>query len=108
MAFSDILRTLAENKGITQKKLASDIGIPVSTLGGYFQGTSEPDLETIKRLANYFGCSIDLMAENSTSCTESLDEEMLLYIYRSMTADKQQLYLEIGKTISKFPVNDKI
>ena len=100
-AFSDILRSLAENKGITQKKLAADIGVPVSTIGGYFQGTSEPDLEMIKRLANYFNCSVDLMAENRTACSQSFDEEMLLHIYRTLPDHLKPLFLEIGKTMSK-------
>ena len=101
MGFSDVLRSLAENKGITQKKLAGDIGVPVSTIGGYFQGTSEPDLEMIKRLANYFECSVDLLAGNISAPSQSLDEEMLLHIYRSMSKDRQQLYLELGKTMMK-------
>ena len=102
MEFSDILRSLAENKGITQKKLAADIGVPVSTIGGYFQGTSEPDLEMIKRLANYFNCSVDLMAGNKSPGCDSFDEEMLLHIYRMMSAEQKGLFLEIGKTMAKY------
>ena len=101
MSFSDVLRSLAENKGITQKKLAAEIGVPVSTIGGYFQGTSEPDLETIKHLANYFNCSVDLMAGNHSPQTISKDEEMLLYIYRAMSDDRKKLFAEIGKTMAK-------
>lgn len=101
MGFSDILRRLAENKGITQKKLAEEIGVPVSTIGGYFQGTSEPDLETIKHLANYFNCSVDLMAGNHSPQTISMEEEMLLHIYRSMSDDRKQLFVQIGKTMAK-------
>jgi len=107
MAFSEVLRSLAENKGITQKKLAADIGVPVSTMGGYFQGTSEPDLETIKRLANYFGCTIDLMAGNHTPNTVSADEEMLLHIYRSMTRDRRQLFVKLGNTMAQCPDTEK-
>ena len=50
MAFSEILRTLIDERDLTQKQLAQDLHIPVSTLGGYVQGTSEPDVQ--KRQVN--------------------------------------------------------
>ena len=45
MPFCDTLRTLIDERGLTQKQLAKDLEIPVSTLGGYVQGISEPDLK---------------------------------------------------------------
>lgn len=36
-AFCDTLRTLIDERGLTQKQLAKDLEIPVSTLGGYVQ-----------------------------------------------------------------------
>lgn len=48
MPFCDTLRNLIDERGLTQKQLAQDLEIPVSTLGGYVQGTSEPDFDTLK------------------------------------------------------------
>ena len=53
MPFCDTLRNLIDERGLTQKQLAQDLEIPVSTLGGYVQGTSEPDFETLKLLDVY-------------------------------------------------------
>lgn len=47
MLFHEILRLLIEERGSTQKQTAKDLHIPVSTMGGYVQGTSEPDFATL-------------------------------------------------------------
>lgn len=102
MRFSDLLRELAESKNLTQKQLAADLGIPASTIGGYFQGTSEPDLETVKRLATHFGCSVDYLVGHKSPQGQSFKEDTLLYVFRSMTASQQDLYIALGKTMAEF------
>lgn len=102
MRFSDVLRNLAEERNLTQKQIASDIGVPPSTIGGYFQGTSEPDLETVKQLAAYFGCSVDYMLGSKSPNAHSYREDTLIRVFRSMTDAQQELYVELGKTIAKF------
>lgn len=102
MEISDILRSLAESRNLTQKRIASDVGVPTSTIGGYFQGTSEPDLEMVKRLAQYFNCTTDYLLGNKDPHTFSFKEDTLIHIFRSMPADQQDLFIELGITISKF------
>ncbi|MBR2310684.1 MAG: helix-turn-helix transcriptional regulator [Oscillospiraceae bacterium] len=102
MTFSDLLHELAEYKDITQKQLAADLGIPASTIGGYFQGTSEPDLETVKRLAAYFGCSVDYLVGYPSSQGQSFQEDTLLYVFRNMSSTQQKLFIALGKTMSEF------
>ena len=54
MKFGDILRNLINDREITQRRLASDLNIAPSTLGNYIQDSREPDLQTLKDIANYF------------------------------------------------------
>ena len=61
MNFSYKLRSLIEERNLTQKQVAIDLNIAPSTMGGYVQGSSEPDFETLKRLANYFDVSTDYL-----------------------------------------------
>ena len=61
MTFSDKLRMLIEDSNLTQKRVAIELHIPVSTLGGYVQGTSEPDFETLKLIATFFGVTTDYL-----------------------------------------------
>lgn len=97
MTFSDILRLLIEERGLTQKQLAKDLHIAVSTLGGYVQGTSEPDFDTLKRLAQYFEVSADYLLDFRTGKAKSHKEDDLLRVFRTLTPLQQEVYLEQGK-----------
>ena len=102
MNFSERLRRLIEEKDITQKQLALDLHIPVSTLGGYVQGTSEPDFETLKRLAKYFEVSCDYLLGSQSACTSSFQENELLRIFRMIKQDQRELFIEQGRAIVKY------
>lgn len=99
MGISVVLRNLAETRNLTQKQIAVDLGIPASTMGGYFQGTSEPDLGTVVSLANYFGCSADYLLGIKSTKANSVKEDEILYLIRSMTQEQQALYLALGKAL---------
>ena len=101
MKFNEKLRLLIEEKNITQKKLANDLNIAPSTMGGYVQGISEPDFETLKRLAEYFMVSTDyLLNVHETKIKNHLEDE-LLRVFRSMTAEQQIVFIEQGKVFIK-------
>ena len=101
MTFNEILRNLIEDADLTQKKIAKDLGIAPSTLGGYVQGTSEPDFETLKSLAKYFDVSTDYFLDIHSPKTKSHEEDELLRIYNSLDGNNKKLYIELGKTILK-------
>ena len=85
MLFHDILRLLIEERGLTQKQTAIDLHIPVSTMGGYVQGVSEPDFATLKLLAEYFDVTTDYLLNFRSGKTETQEEDELLRIFRSLT-----------------------
>lgn len=105
MEFSDKLRSLIEEKKITQKQLAVDLKIPVSTLGGYVQGTSEPDFETLKMISKYFCVTPNYLLDYHTNNIRNNKEEDILRIFRSLSPEQQELYLEQGKAFLK--INSK-
>lgn len=97
MKFGDKLRNLIEERNLTQKKVANDLNIAPSTMGGYVQGSSEPDFETLKRIAEYFNVSADyLLSVKSTNCNCAGEDE-LLRIFRSLTNTQQNIFIEQGK-----------
>lgn len=57
--FPSNLKELREQNNLSQKELASYIGINRSTLSYYESGQSEPTLTNLIKLSNYFDCSID-------------------------------------------------
>lgn len=60
--FSDILKKLRNEKGLSQEELASIINVSKSTIGMYEQGNRMPKADaTLKKLAEYFNVTIDYL-----------------------------------------------
>ena len=53
------LKELRESKGLTQKQVADVIGYSVLSYARYEKGEREPDIATLKTLADYFDVSVD-------------------------------------------------
>lgn len=97
MAFCEVLRSLIDDKEITQKQLALDLHVAASTIGSYVQGVREPDFHTLKQIAQYFHVTTDYLLDNHTETTQTQAEDKLLTIFRSLTAEQQEMYIEQGK-----------
>ena len=65
------------------KTLAAKLHLAPSTLSNYAQGIREPDYDTLRRIADYFGVSIDYLLGHETPAVD--DERQLLTCYRSFT-----------------------
>lgn len=87
MKFSDKLRALIEERELTQKQVAKDLNIAPSTMGGYVQGSSEPDFETLKRLAVYFDVTTDYLLNIHANKSNNFLEDELLRVFRSMAPE---------------------
>lgn len=55
------LKKLREAKGLSQAELAKIIGISASSIGMYEQGRRTPEVETLKKIANYFNVPTDYL-----------------------------------------------
>ena len=97
MSLGEVLRNLLEEMDITQKQLADSLNIGASTLGNYIQNIREPDCEMLKCLASYFDVSIDYLLDHRSNKTISSQEDELLRIFRSLTGEQQEFYIEQGK-----------
>ena len=52
---------LRREKKLTVQKLASELGIARSTLSGYETDAHQPDINTLKKLSDFYGVSIDYL-----------------------------------------------
>ncbi|MBO5068771.1 MAG: helix-turn-helix transcriptional regulator [Roseburia sp.] len=57
---------LLKRRGITSYQVSKDTGIGQNTLSQWKTGRSNPKLEKLKILANYFGVSIEYFLEDTT------------------------------------------
>lgn len=102
MAFWEKLRMLIDERELTQRQLAFELRIPASTLGGYVQGTSTPDYDTLVAIADYFDVTVDFLLSHPTMNTRDDTEEDLLRVYRLMSLEDRKIYLEQGKTVIRY------
>ena len=54
-----MLQTLRKKNRITQKELAEALHISQTSVSKYERGESEPDLEMIIKMSDFFGVTID-------------------------------------------------
>lgn len=55
------LRELRKKCGITMKELGAEIGVAESTISQYETGKRQPDYETLLKLGEFFGVSVDYL-----------------------------------------------
>lgn len=58
-SFPSRLKKAREKTGFTQKEVAEETKIPRSTLANYETGRTQPDIENLGILADFYNISID-------------------------------------------------
>lgn len=66
MEVGEILALLRKEKNLGQKELAAYLNLSTGTISNYENGVHSPDLNTLCRLADYFGVTTDYLL-NRTS-----------------------------------------
>lgn len=107
MNFGENLRTLIEERNMTQKELASHLNIAPSTLGSYVQNKREPDFSTLKSIAKYFDVSIDYLLDYTIDKTTTIKENEMLRIFRSLTEEQQYICIEQCKVFIQLNHREK-
>lgn len=59
--FENRLKQLRSEKKITQANLAKELGLTQQAIGKWETGRSSPDPDTLLKLANYFGVTVDYL-----------------------------------------------
>lgn len=71
----------------TQEEVAKQIGVSRARYSHYENGRSEPDYETLKKLADYYKVTIDYLltgAEHDRSLEDAFDDPDLQIAYQDM------------------------
>ncbi len=70
--FSERLRTLRQEKGISQQALGQQVGISKSSVNMYERGEREPGIATLKVLADYFSVDLNYLLGQSETLPENV------------------------------------
>lgn len=67
MTFHERLKTLREERGFTQQHLAEVLNLTPSAVSHYENGTNEPTIETLIRMADILNVSVDYLVGNANA-----------------------------------------
>jgi len=92
------LKKLREEMGISQQYLADAVSISQQSINKYENHDVQPDIETLKRMADFFNTSIDFVVgytstrqklEPTQTVVSNRQEEKILLLYRCLS-DKER------------------
>jgi len=66
MSLGDNIKKIREQKGLLQKQLAAEVGIPYTTYNKVENNTREISIDELERFAGYFGMTIDQVVHFDT------------------------------------------
>ena len=90
------LKELRKENKKSQEDIAQFLNLNQTSYGRYELGTSEPTIDTLCKLADYYGVSLDYLVDRSFSnefIYLSEDEKTLITAYRQMNKDNKLRYL---------------
>ncbi|MDE7252588.1 MAG: helix-turn-helix domain-containing protein [Acetatifactor sp.] len=78
MEFGKNISALRAERGIYQKELADYLKVSIGTISNYEQGIHNPDYETLCKLADFYGVSIDYLMGRTAirTCIDELDRPL--------------------------------
>lgn len=101
MDIGNRLKELRTEKHVTQKEVASTLGLSITCYAGYEQGYRFPDLDILAKIADYFSVSTDYLlgreddfGQNIGNLDLSENERLLLLRFRRLSEERQLTVLD--------------
>ena len=96
------LRKLRENKNMSMYRLTQMTGVSGHHIKGIEEGTRQPTIDTLNRLATALGSSLAEIFNDDMNCTYLSDKErQLIENYRTMTDEKADALLSLSSVLNK-------
>lgn len=101
--FIEILKKLMHDKGISNNKLLTDLGLNKSSILNWEKRGTIPSGETLNKLADYFGVSVDYLLGKSYSEHEEItqQEKELLKMLKQLNEDDLKTALRIVQRLAE-------
>ena len=74
--FGEKLKELRKNKNISQIDLANELQVTKGAVGMWETNKRTPDIDTLKRIAQYFEVSVDELLENNYTENSAVSDDM--------------------------------
>jgi DNA-binding helix-turn-helix protein len=98
------IASLRKEKGISQVALAMELNVSQKTISSYESGKNQPNVDILKKLASYFGTSVDYIIEHTDikqplnkllDTTLTSREGELLNLFRDLTEEKKLIAIGV-------------
>ena len=99
MDFPERLTTLRKNRGLTQAQLADAIDLHVAQIGRYENGTSQPTLDVIRRLATTLNVTADLLVFDNDERGPDDDLRLAFEATRQLDDDERRTVRDVIEAI---------
>ena len=87
------LKKYRKEKGITQIRLSIEAEVTQETISAYESGKAMPSAETLIKIADFLGVSIDFLLDRTdnpiVNTVENNDDNELLSIYHQMSKEQK-------------------
>lgn len=103
MEMQDILKTLRKQAKISQKELATSLGIGQATICQWESGKAKPTSDALRALCKYYNISANFLLGLDES-NSGLDEmqEVCLGLFDNLTYTQKRLIIELMKEMKEF------
>lgn len=102
------LKLLRREKGISQQTLADVLGISQQSINNYENKTVEPDIDMLKKMADYFNTTIDYITgyantrypvDNTSAYHLNAEEGNIISQYRALTLKERACVTQVIDTL---------
>ena len=87
---------------LTQEKLAEDIGVSNTYIGLIERGERSLSLDTLVRLANRLGITIDYLLQDSVDPKNDVYENIWRQLFNNASPDQQELIINVVKLLLNY------
>lgn len=106
ITLADNIRNLRKAKGLTQEQFAEIMGVSLQSISRWETGVSEPNIQVIAEIADYFETSIDYLVGAKTDKESKELKNLFDDLQNGMSKKEQLLYLR--ELYKKYPRNPDI
>ena len=103
--FVEIFNELLNDNNLNKKQFAEQCGIPYTTVIGWTKLGRLPDFTSLIKIADYFDCSIDYLANRNEHFNKIIYsntiEEKLLDNFRGLSKENKNLIIKISDNLPK-------
>ncbi len=94
-----ILKELRTKKGLSQVEIAKTLKVSQRTYSNYEKGTTEPTLETLIKLADFFHISVDKLLNRNFEKNLTKTQAEIIDIIEQLPDKNQQQVLDYAKVL---------